>query len=177
MCRIGIVILMVAPLIIPTGSGAAKQESTGGPPSFLGQAAAKQQSEIDLGQLAMQRAGNEQVKQFGARMVQDHQKAQLEIRQLVSKQGLSLHIPPSEQHQHEMTQLSKLSGKEFDRAYVGAMLRNHASDIKEFEDHSMMERDQQVRQWAASTLPVLKEHRDKVKTIASSLGVNAATAQ
>lgn len=142
--------------------------------SFLEHAAAGQQSEIDLGQLAIRKAGDEQVKQFGARMVTDHQKAQQEIRHLASKGGLELHFQPSEPQKQLKAQLSQLSGKEFDHAYITTMLQEHAHELKELGKQSLIEKNpEDVRQWAASALPVVKEHLAKAKTIASSLGIIA----
>jgi putative membrane protein len=142
--------------------------------SFLQTSAESQQHEIDLGQLAIRKAQDEQVKQFGSRMVEDHQKSQQEIRQLASKEGLHLRNQPSETHTRVKTQLSKLSGKEFDRVYITTIMREHATALKELGQHASMEKDQEVRQWAASAVPAVKEHLAKAKTIASSLGIEAA---
>ena len=141
--------------------------------SFLQHAAEGQQSEIDLGQLALQKAGNEQVKQFGARMIEDHTKARQEVQQLASKGGIQLPNQPGRSHKDIKDQLSKLSGKEFDRTYMTAMLREHAKEMKELEQQSLMEKNPDVRQWAAGAVPVVKEHLTKANTIASSLGIAA----
>lgn len=70
---------------------------------------------MNLGQLAIQKAADEQVKQLGAHMVADHQQAREEIRQMASKEGIQLPGQPSEQQKQLKAQLSKLLGKEFDR--------------------------------------------------------------
>ena len=177
MRRINLMMIVFAfPLVIPLGAAGAKLAAPSEAASFLGQAVGGQQSEIELGQLAMQKAGNEQVKQFGTRMVQDHQKAQQEIRQLATKEGVSLRIEPSEQHQQQKAQLSQLSGKEFDRAYITLMLRDHTKNMKHFEQHALVEPNQEIRQWTASALPVIKQHLEKVKTIAAALGIDPASA-
>jgi putative membrane protein len=141
--------------------------------SFLHHAAEGQQSEIDLGQLAVQKAANEQVKQFGARMIEDHTKARQEVQQLASKGSIQLPTQPGGSHKDIKDQLSKLSGKEFDRAYMTAMLHEHAKEMKELEKQSLIETNQEVRQWAAGAVPVVKEHLTKANAIASSLGIAA----
>jgi putative membrane protein len=165
-------IVITIPLMIPFGVAGAKQATPSDTASFLGQAAGGQQSEVDLGQLAVQKAENEQVKQFGTRMVEDHRKAHQEIRQLASKEGIRLQVQPSDQQQQQKAQLSKLSGKEFDRAYIMFMLRDHTKNMKHFGQHALVEPNPEVRQWTASALPVIKEHLEKVKTIASALGID-----
>ena len=143
--------------------------------SFLHHAAEGQLREIDLGQLAVQRAGNEQVKQFGTRMIEDHTKARQEVQQLASKGGIQLPGHRGESHNDIKDQLSKLSGKEFDRAYMTAMLREHGKEMKELEQQALMETNQEVRQWAAGAVSVVKEHLTKATTIASSLGIATDT--
>lgn len=170
-------ILMAVLAVIPLGASGATPEPTSGPGSFLAQAAGGQQSEMDLGQLAIQKAADEQVKQLGARMVEDHQKAREEIRQLASKEGIQVPAQPSEQQKQVKAQLSKLSGKEFDRLYITTMLGEHAKSVKDFEQQSLMGQNKEVRQWAAGAVPVLKEHLQKVQTIASSLRFDAAPAR
>src|SRR5205085_9549271 len=109
-------------------------------------------------------------------MVEDHRKAHQEIRQLASKQGIPLQVQPSDQHQQQKAQLSQLSGKEFDRAYVAFMLRDHTKNMMHFGQHALVEPNQEVRHWTAGALPVIKEHLENVKTLASALGIDPAPA-
>ncbi len=139
--------------------------------SFLKAAAQGQQAEIALGQLATQKASNPDVKQFGAHMIEDHQKASQEVQQLASKEGVRLPMQLSEKHKHKQQELSKLSGEEFDRAYMQYMVQNHTKEVKEFEQNAQQITDQDVKKWASSAVPVLKEHLQKAQTIAASIGV------
>jgi putative membrane protein len=141
--------------------------------SFLKKAAEGQQAEIALGQLASERAGTDQVKQFGAQMMEDHEKARTEIQQLASKEGVVLPTELSDKHQNKKAEFARLSGNDFDRAYMRYMLRDHHKDVKEFERHAKAIKDPQVQQWAEGTLPVLKQHLQKAQKIASSIGIDA----
>ena len=78
-----------------TGGQSVKEDTTSSAQSFIEKAAERQQVEIVLGQLAAERAGDAQVKQFGAQMVEDHQKANQEVEQLASKEGVQLPYPSS----------------------------------------------------------------------------------
>ena len=150
-----------------------KQETAPKPDAFLSKAAEGQQAEIMLGQLAVQRASSNQVKQFGTQMIEDHKKASLEIQKLSAKEGLHISTRPSDTHQEATARLSQLGGKDFDRAYIDYMLRDHTKDVKEFEQDAMRLTDPEIKQWASSALPVLKEHLQKAQSIASSLGIDA----
>lgn len=155
-----------------TGVQSVKEDTKSSAQSFIERAAEGQQVEIALGQLAAERAGDEQVKQFGAQMVEDHQKANQEIEQLASKEGVQLPMHLTGKHKNKKEKISQLSGKEFDRAYMTYMLRDHSKDVKEFERGAQALRNSQVQQWAEGTLPVLKQHLQKARQIASSIGID-----
>lgn len=139
--------------------------------SFLQYAADGQQQKIDLGHLAIRKSESEQVKQFGAQVIADHETVHQEIRQLAAKGGLQLSRQPNESHAQMKHQLEQLSGDEFDRAYITAMLFEHAKEMKAFEQHALIETNQAVRRWAASAVPLVEEHMAKAKIIASSLSI------
>jgi hypothetical protein len=64
-----------------------------------------------------------EVKQCGAKMMADHQKASQEVKQLATKEGAQLPVHMSDKQKQKEQELSKLSGKEFDRAYMQYMLK------------------------------------------------------
>ncbi len=157
-----------------TGVQGAKRDTALNAQSFLKKAAEGQQAEIAMGQLASERARAEQVKQFGAQMIEDHQKANMEIQQLASKEGVVLPTELTGKHKDKRAEFAQLSGNDFDRAYMRYMLRDHQQDVKQFERHAKAIKDPQVQQWAEATLPVLRQHLQKAQRIASSIGVEAA---
>ena len=114
--------------------------------------------EVTLGQLAAQKASDPEVRKFGERMVQDHQKANMELAGLVSKKGATLPEPSAKKEEKTVEHLSSLSGADFDRAYVKAMLSDHKKDVKEFQKQSEKAEDADLRTWVAKTLPTLQEH-------------------
>ena len=128
-------------------------------------------AEIALGRMAADRAENPKVKQFGQRMMEDHQKVGMEVKQLASKQGIELPRPMPQEQQDQLAKFSQLSGKEFDRAYMRYMLKEHVKDITEFEHSGKMLRDQEIREWVTATLPRLDEHLIFAKNIAADLGI------
>lgn len=139
--------------------------------AFLQQAAAGQLEQIDLGQLAMQKAESEAVKRFGARMVADHLKFGQEVRQLASKGRFQLVNRLSESYTAINAELTRIAGKEFDRTYITFILREHAMEMKELEHVAREEKNPAIRQWAADALPMVKDHLAQAETIASSLGL------
>lgn len=144
---------------------------------FLMKAAGAQKAEIALGQMATERGESDKVKQFGQRMIDDHQKAGKEVKQLASQEGVELPVEIPAMQKEKAKKFSQLSGKEFDRAYIRYMLHDHMKDVTEFEHSAKELKDAQVQQWASATLPVLKEHLKIAKNIADDLGIDAKKAQ
>lgn len=138
---------------------------------FLQKAAEGQQMEIALGQLAAEKASNDEVKHFGQRMVHDHQKANREVLHLASKERI--HISPQlTDHQKQMQRtLRGLSGTTFDQAYMTHMLRDHVKDVNAFEQSAQMLTDSEVKSWASNTIPLLNEHLQRAKVVASAIGM------
>ena len=163
-----------AAFIPASGTQSPQREATSSAQSFLQKAAERQQAEIALGQLASERAGDRQVKQFGAQMIEDHRKASAEIRQLASKEGVDLPTELTGKHKDKKAEFARLTGSEFDRAYIGYMLRDHRKDVKEFERNVRTITDPQVQQWAEGTLPLLKQHLRQAQHIASVIGMEAS---
>jgi putative membrane protein len=155
----------------------AEAASASGTAPFLQKVVERQQMEIVLARLAIMNAADDQVKAFGVRMIQDHQKASHDVQLLAFKDDIRLVTQLGEQGMAQKAELSRLIGKEFDQAYISTMLRNHAETIQEFEQESLTEQDQEVRQWAAGAGPRLKDHLERAKTLASSLGIDPVQAR
>ena len=85
---------------------------------FMEKAAQGGMAEVQLGKLATEKANADQVKQFGQRMVDDHGKANQELKQLASQKGVTLPTTMDKSAQKEYDRLSKLSGAEFDQEYM-----------------------------------------------------------
>jgi len=68
-----------------SGSGLAAADRT-----FMKKAAEGELADVELGQLATLKASPPEVKQFGQRMVNDHSKANDQLKQIASQNGVTL---------------------------------------------------------------------------------------
>lgn len=124
--------------------------------------------EVELGQLAQQQAVTQRVKDFGAMMVRDHNKANEDLKNAVSgKITLSSTIP--DQYQKHVTDLREEKGLEFDKEYIKKMVDDHETTIKKFEEIAKDANDPAVRDFAKNTLPTLYTHLDSAKAIRTDL--------
>jgi putative membrane protein len=126
--------------------------------TFMTKAAQGGLAEVELGRLATERGSNPKVKSFGQRMVDDHSKANHELKSIAANQGVTLPVGMDGKSMTTKNRLSSLSGTEFDRAYMRDMVTDHKEDIAEFQKEAESGTDPDVKAWAARTLPMLKEH-------------------
>lgn len=139
--------------------------------SFMKEAANDSMAEIELGKVAQQKSQNADVKAFGQRMVDDHTKASEELKPIADKMGVQLPSAPEGKHARMVKDLSK-EDKKFDQKYVNDMVKDHEKAVKLFEKTSKKGDSEEIRQFAAKTLPTLQEHlkmaRDLKKTAANT---------
>jgi putative membrane protein len=129
-----------------------------GDEAFVKKALEGGMAEVELGKLATQKAASDSVKQFGQRMVDDHSKAGDELKKIAQDKNITVPTAVSAKEKADQDRLSKLSGAEFDRAYMQLMLADHRKDVNEFRMESKSGKDPDVKAFAAKTLPTLEEH-------------------
>ncbi len=144
---------------------------TGGDLAFMNSAAPGNMAEVELGKMASTEAASNDVKQFGQKMVEDHSKANDELKQLAAQKKVMLPPDVMPGHKQLMEKLSKLSGADFDKEYVKAMVEAHEKDVAAFENVSKTAADADVKAFATKTLPTLKMHLDMIKGMADKMGM------
>ena len=126
-------------------------------------------AEVALGQLVQERAARPEVKEFGQMMVRDHQKAGAELKQIAGKHNIQVDGGEHGDHNDLRERLSKLSGAEFDREYMKAMVDEHEKAVNDVEKKAANADNPDVRQWASQTLPTLRQHLERARQIQEGL--------
>jgi len=135
---------------------------------FMVKAADGGMEEVEMGRAANGKATNARVKNFGQMMVDDHSKANDELKSLASQKNVTIPATMSSDHQKDMDDLNKKT-KDYDKSYMKMMVDDHQKDISEFEKASKNTKDADVKAWVDKTLPVLRKHLDSAKAINKSL--------
>ncbi len=132
-------------------------------------------AEVELGNLAVERARNADVKSFAQRMVDDHSKAHDELKSLAGRKNWTL--PSTLDHQHQMLKdrLSKLRDDAFDREYMKEMVKDHNHDVAMFRHYADHGDDPDLKAWAGKTLPTLEEHQAMARSTAKGVGASVAS--
>jgi putative membrane protein len=164
-------LMIAAAVTFPSGfalaaSGSTKAESSresksklpSGEERFMKEAASGGLMEVELGKVAAEKGSHQRVKEFGKRMQADHSKANAQLKKIASSKGVELPTEPSGEHKSTMDKLTKLSGAEFDREYMEAMVDDHKEDIEKFQIQADKGKDPELKKFASETLPILKKH-------------------
>src|SRR5262245_8855119 len=149
-----------------TGTTAAAEDV-----KFIEKAASGGMHEVQLGQLASERAADPEVKKFGQMMVTDHGKANKELMAVAEQMGVKVPTQPNAEHHAEYNKFTAMKGQGFDQAYIKHMVDDHKKDVDEFKKASETAKDSRLRSFASKTLPVVREHLTKAEQIASRLKV------
>ena len=153
-----------------TGEQAAMGAMSPGDQKFVTDVAMDGMMEVELGRWAAQKGTSEGVKQFGRRMVDDHSKAKTELMALASSKGITLPTALDQKHQANVAKISRLTGADFDRAYVKMMLSDHKKAVSDFEKQSTKGTDADIKSFASTTLPTLKEHLTMAQALSGTPG-------
>jgi putative membrane protein len=129
-------------------------------------------AEVELGRLVEDKSKNREVRQFAAMLVEDHTKAGTDLKQVATTANIEpmpADAGARDEHNDLMERLGKLSGEEFDREYIKAMVDKHEKTVDTVEEKADGPSNDHVKQWAAKTLPTLKKHLEQAKQIQENL--------
>ncbi len=137
----------------------------------------RNRAEVELGQLAQERAQTGQVREFAAMMVRDHQRANVELQKMAAEALPDPAGPdrPAEDRQQARERLSQLSGAEFDREYMRLMVEQHEEAVRKVEEHAGRAENEHVRQWAETTVPTLRKHLERAREIQAAFEARPLT--
>lgn len=126
-------------------------------------------AEIETGKLAQQKSKSEEVRSFAQKMIDDHTKAQSELEKIAKSKGVSLPSKPDAKHQTAMKKLNTLSGAEFDKQYMKqAGVDDHREAHQLLERVSKQANDDDLKQYAATTLQAIDQHGKMAKEMTGS---------
>jgi putative membrane protein len=132
---------------------------------FAKEAAAGGLMEVELGNIAVKNSSTQQIKDFGKMMVDDHSKANEQLKALASVKNIDLPTMVTSDQQKKIDKLSKQTGADFDKDYVKMMIDDHKEDIDHFKDALDKAKDPDVKSFISNTLPVLQKHLDAIQAI------------
>jgi putative membrane protein len=150
---------------------AADNELASSDKKFITEAAQGGLLEVKLGELASKNGTDQSVKDFGQQMVTDHTKANEQLMTVAKSKNVDVPAELDSKGQKMVDKMSKLSGADFDKAYMKDMVKDHEKDVKEFKKEAKDGKDADVKKFAEDTVPTLEHHLEMARTTAEKVGV------
>jgi putative membrane protein len=159
--------LACAAMAQPDGSADAKSSLNATDSTFMQHAAADGLAEVQLGQMALDKSSDAQVKQLAQRIVDDHTKANDQLKALAQSKQVTLPTAPTSDAQKESKDLQAKSGDAFDQAWLKDMVKDHQAAVKMFTQEGKQTKDPDLHQFAQTTLPTLNTHLQMATKLAA----------
>lgn len=150
-----------------SGTSAATTTTMGQTPKsdagFIKKVAVASMAEVDMGRVGTEKAASSEVKQYAQKIVDEHTKANNELKDLANTKSVELPAV-SEKHNH-VDKVSDKAGADFDKAFMKMMVSDHKKVVRTFEKEAKNGKDPDVKAWAQKMLPTLREHLQEAETI------------
>lgn len=114
--------------------------------------------EVELGKLAQTNAASPEVKKFAQMMVDEHTKANDELKAVAAQKNITLPATMGEKCQKKYNDLAEKKGNDFDKDYISLMVSDHKDVVDEFEKEADKGNDPEIKAWAGEKLPALRHH-------------------
>jgi putative membrane protein len=151
----------------PNGPGAMMDNA------FVSKALEGGMAEVQLGKLAVEKSSNEDIKQFGQKMVDDHTKLGDQMKQVAEQMNVKVPDSLSSKDKSTVAKLQALNGDSFDKAYIKDMVKDHKKDEKDFKSAANRATNPALKEAATQGAQVVGEHLQLIQQIAQKNNVAA----
>ncbi|MDO1560210.1 DUF4142 domain-containing protein [Brevundimonas sp. 2R-24] len=134
---------------------------------FLQMAAVSNMFEIESSRLAKEKNQPAPITEFADMMITDHTRAGQDMQAAVSEAGLNFTMPTSldAEHMQKMNDLRGLNGEDFGDRYLDIQTEAHERAVALFQNYAQNGDNPRLKQFAATTLPALQRHLDRVRQL------------
>ena len=155
-------ILVTAILAMP---GVALGQPENAAQQFINNVAISDMFEIQSSKLAAEKADAES-KAFAQQMIKDHSKTSGELKSIAQKIKATVPTGMDEEHKKKLQELTSLAqGDQFDAAYDKMQVSAHTEAVQLFTQYGKRSDNQELKAWAAKTLPDLQHHLEMAKKL------------
>lgn len=137
---------------------------------WLQSAARMGKAEVEVAQDGVAHATNPEVKALAQKMVDDHTKANTEAASFASSRGVELPEVTDANLAKVKERMAKLTGSNFDQAFVNQLVADHKDAVQKFQDGSAKIADADLKAWVDKTLPVLQDHLKMAQDLQAKIG-------
>jgi putative membrane protein len=128
---------------------------------------------VEMGKLAAEKGSSETVRNLGMKMKDDHTRGIDIVKRVATRDGVSLPDGLDSKHKERLDKLAKLSGPEFDRAYLKDQLKAHQRMVSYFQNEADNGTETAAKKLATNMLPAIEKHLEMVKDANKALTTTA----
>ena len=121
--------------------------------------------EVELAQLAKDKAKDPKVKQFAQNVLDDFKNYRDRWADLASKNGMTVPAHIGHLHQDKVDRLKKASRGQFDRVYLDIVRENLASMVPYYQKEGRQAQSSQVRNLVSNELPKIQDHLNRAENL------------
>lgn len=125
---------------------------------------------IELAQLAETNAQDNRIIEMANTVLQEHQKASSELSQISADKQITLPMAMSQDRREDVSELQTRDSIDFDRHYLDELIDRHEEARRLYEDARDDVRDAELQAFASKYLPLIKRHKEMLKSIWDSSG-------
>lgn len=155
----GIVTAEASPRVAPPDNASSRSTE------FLLDALRTSLAEARMGKLAAQQSRDQRVRDYGMKLESDHTAHAGEIERLLEPLNVTIPTEPSAEALSQIAALTRLSGDEFDAAFVQMTIWTHTEAIERYGAQTHANPDRSLHDFAARSLPMLREHLAKAEAL------------
>jgi putative membrane protein len=137
-----------------TPADAAASRST----EFLLDALRTSLAEARMGKLATQQSYDVKVRDYGKKLENDHTAHAGDIERLLEPRSVTIPTEPSAEALSQIAALTRLSGEQFDSAFIQMTIWTHTDAIERYGAQTHANPDRSLHDFAMKSLPMLREH-------------------
>jgi putative membrane protein len=126
-------------------------------------------AEIDMANIALQRSGNNDVRDYANMIQSDHKRALDDLTDLMKDRNVSQPGSVPADVKKDIDVMNGLSGPEMDREFINQMVAEHEKEIGMYQDRAAIVQDMDVKKYAEDFLPKLELHLEKAQRLQSKL--------
>jgi putative membrane protein len=147
------------------------------PTQFVQRANQDNMTAIQLGKIAQEKGQSQGVKDFGKDLVKGHQSLNDKLTQLASQKSIECTNKLDMRHQLVIDRLSMFSGETFDKHFLNEQVQAHKRDVALYEQAASKNPDADIKSFAETSLPALREHLQMAQTHLTSIKEAAGAEQ
>jgi putative membrane protein len=148
-------------------AAAAPDPST--PQGFVATQASSDMYEIEAGRLAQEMGQSDEIKEFGAMMVEDHTASSAKLKTAADAAGSGVTVPTAmlPKHQQNLDALRN-AGTNFDSVYAQQQVMAHQEALALLQGQAETGTVASLKAFAAETAPIVETHLEHARTLASA---------